>query len=361
MTIPESSSGSHVHIELLPARHGDSVLVEWGDESRQHTMLVDAGPATAYDDIASRLRARNNDDIDLLVMTHVDADHIEGTILLVNDQDLDLRFGDIWFNGARQLPTTLGPAQGEILDALINERGLPLNHRFAGKAVQAPLLGALTPVEFPGGLIVTILAPDGQALRRLGGAWHQALKEVGLTSGSAQQALKRLRSRRQLIPKKSFLGPGAGQDTSIANASSIVLLLEWGDVRLLLTGDSTPSVLLPAVRRLLRERGIDRLPLTALKIPHHGSRNNMTAEIAELLPAEHYLISTDGSHFRHPDKSALTTLVQHGNPMSEIHFNYDNAATRKWTDQDDGGLHRKTYPALGAVGAVLEVKVGEHA
>ena len=83
-------------IEMLPARHGDAILLGWGVPGDRHHMLVDGGPAPAYPDVAGRLSELGEAGLDLLVLTHIDADHIEGTILLVNDADLKLRIGEVW-------------------------------------------------------------------------------------------------------------------------------------------------------------------------------------------------------------------------------------------------------------------------
>ena len=42
-------------VEMLPARHGDAILISWGPEDRRRWMLVDGGPATAYDAVSARL------------------------------------------------------------------------------------------------------------------------------------------------------------------------------------------------------------------------------------------------------------------------------------------------------------------
>ena len=99
-------------VELLPARHGDAILLEWPDPSSVdrpiRRMLIDCGPAPAYTGIANRLRELESRHIDLLVLTHIDADHIEGMILAVNDADLGLDIGEVWFNG---YPQQLTPAR----------------------------------------------------------------------------------------------------------------------------------------------------------------------------------------------------------------------------------------------------------
>jgi Metallo-beta-lactamase superfamily len=356
-----------LRLEVLPARHGDSLLLQWGTAGDCRRMLIDAGPAPAYDGIAHRLHALDPPTIDVLVMTHVDADHIEGMILAANDRDLGLSIGQVWYNGAPHLTSELGAVHGEILGMLIAELAIPWNVSYDGAAVRAPESGALTTRELPGGLRVTVLAPDGAALRRLRDVWWETCKEAGIATGSIADALAALRAKPVLSPEHSYLSRPAvknirelarirsGSDPSVPNASSIVLLAEYGETRILLTADATPSVLAPAVQRLLRERGLSSLPLTALKMPHHGSAKNITAELVRWLPARQYLFSTDGSYFKHPDETAVATVLEYGPADLELVFNYDTPRTRVWDDdrlQDSYG-YRTRYPDEGTEGIEL--------
>jgi beta-lactamase superfamily II metal-dependent hydrolase len=355
-------------VEMLPARHGDCLLVEWGTAGNRHRILVDAGPAGAYPAIAARLAELGAADLDLLVLTHIDADHIEGTILLVNDRELACTIEQIWYNGAPQLAEQLGAQQGEILGALIAERGLPWNAAFAGAAVRStPVDAPLPSVQLGDGMLVTVLAPDADALSKLCDVWQEECRAAGLTFGSSAEALEELRRRPKLQPRQTYLAPPGtpriaelarsrrGRDTSIANRSSIVLLLEWRGQRVLLAGDSTPAALVPPLRRLLAERGQDVLALSAFKLPHHGSAKNVDAEIVRLAPAEHYLFSSDGSYFGHPDDTAVATVLEYGAPATELIFNYDTPHTRQW---NDAGLladyrYRTRYPEPGTSGTRL--------
>jgi hypothetical protein len=68
----------------------------------------------------------------LLVITPVDADHIDGTIRLLQDPELaSLEFKDIWFNDWKQLQPkvtgVLAGVQGEFLGALLEDQQLPWN------------------------------------------------------------------------------------------------------------------------------------------------------------------------------------------------------------------------------------------
>jgi hypothetical protein len=365
---------SELTIELLPARHGDAILLEWSDpDSADHPMrrmLVDCGPARAYADIANRLRELESRHIDLLVLTHVDADHIEGMILAVNDADLGLDIGEIWFNGYPQLVADeLAAPHGEILGALISQRGIPWNAAFDRRAVRASDDGQLlSRILLPGGLTITVLGPARSDLTALLDDWKDACEEAGLTAGSVEEALCLLHRKQNLVPEESYLSsylsagsiPNVeqlaqdrrGNDTKIANRSSIVLLVEYHNRSVLLAGDSTPSVLQTALLRLLDERGGDQLELTEFKVPHHGSAKNINREILKLAPAQRYLFSTDSSYFGHPNDTAVASVIRYGRCGAELVFNYDNPQTRQWNLAELREQHRYTasYPEAGTSG-----------
>src|ERR1035437_3583800 len=109
---------------MLPAAHGDAILVEYGPTGGpQHRFLIDGGPFHTYPDIRARLDALTGDDrrLELLVISHIDADHIEGAIKLLGDDELGLEIGEVWFNGYRHLPKAdlLGAKQAEMLSEMI--------------------------------------------------------------------------------------------------------------------------------------------------------------------------------------------------------------------------------------------------
>jgi beta-lactamase superfamily II metal-dependent hydrolase len=346
-------------VDMLPARQGDCLLLRWWDGRRTRRMLVDAGPSPAYSGISRRL-ARLDGDLDVVVVSHIDADHIDGVILLLNDRELGLDVGDVWYNGSAQLTTELGAVQGEILGTIIAGRRISWNRCFGSRPIVVRDDPEGFPVrELPGGLQVTVLGPDMNSLRRLRDAWSQTCHEAGIDVGSVADALAALDTRPRLRPGDSYLAgepvPDVrklargrkGTDTSVPNGSSVVLLVERGSERLLLAGDATPGVLAPAVRKLLATRGVQTLPLTVFKLPHHGSAKNITAELVRMLPAQRYLISTDGSFFNHPDDAAVATVLEYGPPGLELVFSYDSPRNRRW---DDPRLrecygHRVTFAA----------------
>jgi beta-lactamase superfamily II metal-dependent hydrolase len=335
-----------ISVRMLPAGHGDALVVEWdgteGVEPEHCRVVVDAGPLGTYRAMAEDLRGPEGMATRLLVITHVDGDHIEGMLHLLNDRALGFTPQEVWFNAARHLTDELGPAQGEVVSAIIGGRGLPWNAEFDGDAVAAPPAGDFPVRPLPGGVTVTVLAPGPAQLHRLRDVWERACTAAGIGFDSPEEALEYLETRRGASPLDSYLGDDdapdmaalrrepPGEDGSVANASSIVLLLERGEDRVLLTGDSTLAVLEPAVRRLLAQRDVASLPLTILKVPHHGSTNNLSPELIRLLPAQRYLVSTDGGHFGHPDDAAIARILEAGPRGLQLVFNYDSPRNRRW-------------------------------
>ena len=114
-----------LRIEMLPARNGDALWIEYGDAQSPRRVIIDGGTEGSFEDgLRARIAALPEDErnFELLVVTHVDSDHIAGVLELIRDDALGAKFGDIWFNAWRHLPGVLeglGPVEGELLTQAI--------------------------------------------------------------------------------------------------------------------------------------------------------------------------------------------------------------------------------------------------
>ncbi len=343
-----------LRVEMLPAERGDSLLLEYGPGPEpQSRVLVDAGPVNSgnYDAIGARLEqvppgldgCRH---FDLLIVTHVDTDHIEGVIRLLQDRELRCVFDDIWFNGWRHLVAidetatvaVLGGLQGEFLGALLQAQGRPWNQLWSGGSVHVPPEGDLPTVTLRGGLTLTLLSPTIEGLEDLVPRWVDHVEGSGLAPGDTSAVLDQLSDKWWARP------PTLGEDRRIersndnseANGASIAVLAEYDRRAVLLTGDAHDDVLTRSLIRLRGERNLDvPLPLDGVKLSHHGSKNNTTVQLLAEMAADAYLVSTSGDRFSHPDAIAIRRVIDHhqGEGQPRLLFNYDQPQTALWRDR----------------------------
>ena len=325
-------------IQMIPATAGDCLLIQYGPEDAPHRILVDGGRVKTYTDhLRNILTTRFGDDpvFELLVVTHIDGDHIYGALGMLRDQTLPVTFRDIWFNGFRHLPggatDALGPRQGDYLTTIITKRGLPWNRQWEGNAVATPSAKVLPTMTLAGGLRLTLLSPTLAGLGRLRPEWADYLaeaKKTGEQDAGPGDRLGRKRIDPNPDPQKLARAPFR-EDTSTANASSIALLAEYEGHRLLLAGDAFPSVLEAGLRAFGRVVGEERPRIDLMKISHHGGKSNTSVELLKAIDCRRFLISTDSSIFQHPDDETIGRVIVNSDTPT-LYFNHETDVTKRW-------------------------------
>src|SRR6185295_549265 len=170
-------------IEMLPAHHGDSLLIEYGDEARPRRVLIDGGTESSTGDIVKRLgRIGKSVALELLVVTHVDEDHIGGMLKLLDTNAKLIDPKDVWFNAYRHLfpPDKLGATLGESLSTAIESAGFGWNKAFGGKSVVVPCSGPMPKVTLAGGATITLLSPTWDKLEKLRPRWEAECVKAGI-------------------------------------------------------------------------------------------------------------------------------------------------------------------------------------
>ena len=368
-----------IHVEVLPARLGDCLLVECPrPDGTTWRMLVDGGPPDTWPLLEARLRRLDPGDrhVDVAVITHIDNDHIGGMLpFLASDLAADV--GDFWFNGRTHLPATgadrpRSVEQGESLVAALrgtdsdplggspstpHSRGgpLPWNVAFGGGPVDTGAAGGFVEVAVQGGPTVTVLSPTTKRLARLADTWAKSLRaalgaperDVGLDVLGPLDDLQHLAAAR------------TPQDSSVPNGSSIALLVEHHGASVVLGADAYGAVLAAALEGVARARGSQTLTVDAVKLPHHGSEANVVAPLLRAAPARHYLVSTNGDVFHHPDDAAMARVVLDSPAGPTLWFNYRTPRTERWADPRlvESHGHHVVFPDPGHTdaGAVIDL------
>ena len=344
-------------VEALPVGSGDALILEWGpSETEVHRMLIDGGVGSTYSTLRERLLrlpmdAEGRRFIDLLVITHIDNDHIEGIIRALCDRELGLFPGDVWFNGWAQVRRSgcgdLGAKEGEWLGALLERGRLPWNKAFArgdrGR-VQIPSAGPL-PRRTLAGLELVLLSPEPAQLDRLRSTWDAAIRAAGGVPGDFDRAIRQLEENGTLV--SDVLGDA---DDSVTNGSSIAFAATYGGRSALLTGDAHRDTIAASLKRLAKEAKLDGpVPLQLFKLCHHGSIRNIDRAVLAAMSCQRFLICTNGARHRHPDASTIDLVINSVND-AELIFNYRSPTTTPWSKKADqrDRQYRAIYPTAGA-------------
>lgn len=332
-----------LRLHVFAAGHGDCSVIEYGAGDESNLLVIDGGVASTQKHLVAFLRDRPASRLELLVVTHIDSDHIAGAIALLKEEDIASRFEDIWFNGSSP-PTKsrkleeFGFKQGDTLSERL--RTLPHNNALEGRDICTDE-DAVTRRKMTGGASLTLLSPSANVLQRLRENWTASTNALKRGKDDERDKQQRTTSRLEVLgSEKMDLEELAAshftEDTSVSNASSIAFVFEFQGRRIAMTGDSWPSHLVKAVGRL--ENGTPQ-PVDIFKVPHHGSAKNSTFELFKAFPASTYVISTDAKHHGHPSDSTLARIAL-TSPGCSLVFNYHHACASKWSrhSQRHGGF-----------------------
>ena len=158
-------------------------------------------------------------------------------------------------------------------------------------------------------------------------------------------------------------------DGSVSNLSSLVMLVEAEKKRILLTGDARGDKIIEGLQLtgLLGAGANATLKVDVMKVPHHGSANNVEDDFFEKIVADHYVFSGDGEH-GNPEREAVEMLFEaRPNDSFTMHFTYPIDEDRRGTkgrlgqgarqgDEETGRAEKEGAQAQGVHGRAAELE-----
>lgn len=248
-------------------------------------ILIDGGESRAFNShIATELAA--GPPLDVVLVTHWDRDHILGIRDLYLREDLAaVRAPIVHFNHfIRTAEPRFGPSSvqdGSNLVALLRSRDVAIRDASAGESLTFD------------DLMLSVLGPSQDLLEKAENEWNEHISALGQADTGFMAAMA-----------------AVDEDDSPTNRASITTLVSEpdGPPLALLTGDATGSDLLDQLvgAGLMPEGGSIHVPV--IKVQHHGSERNVSAEFVKRVTADHYILSANGHH-DNPDESALELLI----------------------------------------------------
>ena len=330
-------------LEALEAKHGDSLILHYGNKQPANLIVIDGGPAGVYNNRLrprlEELKQKNSPDrplpIRMMMVSHLDDDHVNGIQALTDDmvrkqenqEEIPYRIATLWHNSfddfldtdaintlaaslnsagasgevkslSQALPLSVG--QGRKVRDNAEKLGLSVNTPFKG-LVMLPKKGKKT-VNIGNGLKFTVVGPDGERAEILEEEWDKQIQKLGVAKKSEKQA-----------KAAEFV------DESVFNLSSIVVLAEFDGNTMLLTGDGRGDHTIEGLRRSKLLKG-GKIHVNLLKLPHHGSDRNVATEYFRTITADHYVVSADG-RFGNPELATLKMISEaRGSEKFTIHL-----------------------------------------
>ena len=372
------------YIKMYPASNGDAFLIR-DSITKPTAFLIDGGYASTFQECISpdlTHLAKLGYSLNLVVATHIDADHISGLLAFFkhngNSQDPKIiKVENVWHNSLRSLTlktvedSNTSPDDKDIL-LEINRRGYPIPSgpviepaeisARQGSSLAALLLGGGYRWNIGDGtqsinssmgsflelwpdVQLRVLGPPLTRLEQLRRQWITELRRLGLSgkigvNDAFDDAFEFLCSfedfRAGVEVKSTVLSASVNRrldevylaDDSVPNGSSLSLIIAVGSTRLLFLGDSWAEDIEMALRTL--PDTTFPVIFDVIKISHHGSLHNTSSALLELIDSSVFLISSNGKCHNHPDVEVLKEIVDRpSNFKRHLHFNYTTSASQQ--------------------------------
>ncbi|CAI8826917.1 competence protein ComEC [Priestia megaterium] len=311
-------------VKILEAFNGDCILINFD----QNNILIDGGIGRTY---SRKLKNEINrvlergEYIDLLIVTHIDDDHIGGILKLFEDNEIDKSFiKKVWFNSEILMAKHFENLDIDPQEIIIENNDSNKMSVRQGYTLEKHLKDLncweQSLVMFGNSLMnynlaeseITVLTPRQASIEKLRKKWEREKPDTNKMSSCKEDYCYSIEE----LMTKDFI-----EDNSITNKSSISFVFKHEEKQVLFLGDSHPS----DVEKSLKELGYSKdkkLKVECVKLSHHGSKGNTSASLLELIDCKNYIVSTDGSKHCLPNKESLARVVNQTSDNLNFYFNY---------------------------------------
>lgn len=335
-----------MEFKLLRANNGDAIHLRTKDgKGKFFNILIDGGTGETYSCKNKKKKTEpgelklliehiknQNEFIDLLILTHVDDDHIGG-ILRWFEQDTDAKglVKKVWFNSGRLIFESF--QQKEIVENLLKINDISCSNTSIAQGIafedfiednniwDRRIIKSGDELSLFG-LKFTILSPSEDKLHLLLCKWKKEYPILE-TSRTSDYSL----SLSDLINSDSFK-----EDDSIHNGSAIAFIVEDNEKSVLFLSDAHPQTVVDSLVNLGYSPG-NPLKVDFVKLSHHGSKSNTSIELLNLIRSDNFLISSNGSKHKLPDKRCLARIIKN-KEHANLYFNYPKLGFNIFTRQD---------------------------
>ncbi|QIL40614.1 MBL fold metallo-hydrolase [Pedobacter sp. HDW13] len=317
-------------IRILQTKCGDAIIIKHGQKPVQN-IVVDSGYMDTYiTALKSQMKKfdKPNENFKLWILTHLDADHINGAVAFFRDKKFAPKRmpEELWFNcfdnfRIQEKSEEKSVDKGiEIRDFLKGSKTVLDNQILTGKNWTNQ------------GLAIEVIAPGKAQYDLLGEKWEKEeaeyqKKKLGrlkaVENNDYENSIENLSSKRDRKESKN----------DINNLSSIAFILNFNGSKILFLGDATPNAIKQGLQVYLKESKEKKLKCDYVKLPHHGSIYNYSESLYGLIECSQFIICSNGDNSNKlPNKETLAKILCHPSRDKDkkinFIFNYNNSTLR---------------------------------
>lgn len=317
-----SDSEKKIILYAIDAGVGDCILLHIVDQDIK--ILIDSGPGRGRGRVnvqkALSKILKDNNKIDLAVLTHNDDDHIGGFSSLIKNGKIKI---DTFIVNHSDYINSLFPVD-DNKRSLKQDKKLQddiLKHQIKVESFYSEVDSKTLRSFSYNNMQFDFLSPDKAKLE----------KYNGVIEREKQKDQKRSRDENYDISQQEFneiiddlrTQDDFKEDNRPANGTSLAFRLQIGSKRFLFLGDAHPSLVSKELEKL------DSNEFDLCKLSHHGGEKNTSQEFLSKFRCRNFLICSDGNNNHgHPSLKTFARVLI-AQPDAKFYFNSDSEKIEK--------------------------------
>lgn len=331
------------------SKGGDGIVIRLFDiDDKQHLYVIDGGYQATGEQIVKFIKeVCKSKSVDLIINTHPDRDHISGIIKIIES---DLIVGGIVINRPWK---DSGFTTDYFKDKRITENSLISRIKeefdYANTVEELAKSKKITIYKcFEGYSCDSILEFIGPSQKLYRSKLLSSDKTPESVFEEWNKPLIKKTFEEEDYDSKSPIKWFYDENTSDINETSIVTVLNIGNLHFLFTGDTGKDGLSSALDFYDTQHVKGTSRFTYVQLPHHGSRKNITPELINRFATPSFIISCppEGEHEGHPSRRLINKILEL-KPNAEIYrtgtssFNIHKGLGLKFNHQNPAKANKK--------------------
>jgi len=305
-----------IRFEFLKANNGDCI---WITIDESINILIDGGFTTTYTNKikpkVEELR-KNNQKLDLVILTHYDSDHIGGISKLIEAESKyksKTIIKEIWFNAfeyatfpikdeeslfsTNQTKHKTGAKQEKKFEEFIKDIKPYIEYQdlISIDKIKKPIekdnmviLSPYTDKNYKSSkdIKITLLSPNNDKLNDCKDKDYDKKKTGDNKKSDWDKSFIYLLN--EIEYKENHPNPQDFLDKSKANGSSIAFILEYNNKKYLFLGDAHIDLIVESLKKIYTSS--NPLIVEFVKLSHHGSKANINREFLSLIKTDQFII-----------------------------------------------------------------------